>query len=229
MQETHRIEVRDGLTVTAVRDHPDAGAATFVVVYAPGAGSNLNDAFGAYLARFLESRGVECWRFQFPYSEAGRKAPDPPALLEATWQAVIRHVRGQTRQGQPAPRLVIGGRSMGGRIASMVAAKGAQVAGLVLFAYPLIPPGRATSDRAEHLSQIAVPTLFCSGTRDSFGTPDQLREAVLRVPNATLYLLEGADHGFATLKASGNTREDVWVEACEALAAFLEQLASRIA
>ena len=112
---------------------------------------------------------------------------------------------------------------MGGRIASMVAAKGAPVAGLALFAYPLIPPGRSSSDRAEHFDAISVPTLFCSGTRDAFATPGQLRSAAERIPGATLHLIEGADHGFATLKSSGRTREDVWQEACEALLAFLQR------
>jgi predicted alpha/beta-hydrolase family hydrolase len=107
-----------------------------------------------------------------------------------------------------------------------VAAKGAPVAGLALFAYPLFPPGRATSDRAEHFDSIAVPTLFCSGTRDAFATPEQLRQAASRIRGATLYLLEGADHGFAVLKSSGRTREDVWQEVCEALVEFLQSLAN---
>ena len=227
MDQTVSIVVREGIAVSARRTGPDRPTTGPAVIYAPGAGSNLNDPFGAYLADFLEKRDIECWRFQFPYSEAGRKAPDPPALLEATWLAVIEAAAGDQKprvstRGAPAPRLVIGGRSMGGRIASMVAAKGAPVAGLALFAYPLIPPSRTTSDRADHFPSIAVPTLFCSGTRDSFATPDQLREAVSRVPHATLHLLDGADHGFSTLKASGRTRRDVWQEACDALLAFLK-------
>src|SRR5690606_31097001 len=154
----------------------------------------------------LAGHGYECWRFQFPYSERGRKAPDRPPVLDATWRAVI-----ESASGAPAPaagagrarRLVIGGRSMGGRIASLVAAKGAPVAGLALFAYPLIPPGRTATDRADHFGDITVPVLLCSGTRDSFATPDQLREAASRLPQAALHFLEGADHGFNVLKASG--------------------------
>ena len=236
MEQTHRIAVREGVSVTAVETAPEDVTSDLVVIYAPGAGSNLNDPFGAYLAAFLETNGMECWRFQFPYSEAGRRAPDPPALLEATWRAVIDAVlsggtkpRGSRRvaslataRGATPRRLVIGGRSMGGRIASMVAAKGAPVAGLALFAYPLIPPGRTTSDRSEHFDTISVPALFCSGTRDAFATPQQLRAASARIPNAAVHLLEGADHGFATLKSSGRRREAVWQEACEALLAFLE-------
>jgi predicted alpha/beta-hydrolase family hydrolase len=246
MQSTHHIEVREGVSITALQTIPDVSAMDVAVVYAPGAGSNLNDPFGAYLVAFLESHGIECWRFQFPYSEAGRKAPDSPPLLEATWRAVIDAVlqgpglnpgatddakpRGSGR-GEPtpmgsAPRLVIGGRSMGGRIASIVAAKGAPVDALALFAYPLIPPGRTSSDRADHFGDIHAPTLFCSGTRDAFATPEQLRAVAERIPGATLHFLEGADHGFATLKSSGRTRQDVWQEACEALLAFLQRLMS---
>ena len=218
--------MREGVSVTALQALPESRASDVVVVYAPGAGSNLNDGFGAYLAAFLEARGYESWRFQFPYSERGRGAPDPPALLEATWRAVIEAVQlpglnPGASQDVGSRRLVAGGRSMGGRIASMVVAKGAPVAGLALFAYPLLPPGRATSDRAGHFSSIRVPTLFCSGTRDAFATPEQLREAASLVRGATVHLLEGADHGFAVLKSSGRTREDVWQEACEALLAFL--------
>ena len=224
MEQTHRIAVREDVTVTAIQTTPEQPVSDVVVVYAPGAGSNLNDPFGAYLAAFLEARGIECWRFQFPYSERGRRAPDPPALLEATWRAVIDAVRSPRAQPGVSRRLVVGGRSLGGRIASMMVAKGAPVAGLALFAYPLIPPGRAVSDRAAHFEGIHVPALFCSGTRDAFTTPAQLQEAASRIHHATLYFLQGADHGFAVLKSSGRRREDVWQEASGALLGFLHDI-----
>jgi uncharacterized protein len=224
VEESLTIAVREGVTVTALRTLPDARRSDIVVAYAPGAGSNLHDPFGACLARFLDERGFESWRFQFPYSEKGRKAPDPAALLEATWEAVIETARRPEPPGAAVRRLVIGGRSMGGRIASVVAAKGAPVAGLALFAYPLVPPGRTESDRADHFASITAPALFCSGTRDAFATPDQLCKEAARIPGATVHVLEGADHGFAVLKSSGRTREDVWREASEALLGFLESI-----
>jgi predicted alpha/beta-hydrolase family hydrolase len=217
--ERHTVEVRPGLHVSLLRSQPERGAREATFVYAPGAGSNLHDPFGAHLATSLPARGIELWRMQFPYMEAKRARPDALALLEDTWSAVLDLVR---REG-PAT-IVIGGRSMGGRIASMVVAKGAEIQGLALFAYPLIPPGRNATPRSEHLPRIAVPTLFCSGTRDTFGTIEQLEAAARLVPHSTMHVLEGADHGFSVLKSSGRTREDVWEDATNALLAFMEGL-----
>ena len=212
-----KIEVPGAGAVSALLD-----AATdqpgLLVIYAPGAGSSLRDPFGAYLAIRLVRDGVSLLRFQFPYTEAGRRLPDRNPVLEATWQAAIEKAR------DLAPRLVAGGRSMGGRIASQVVAQGAEVAGLALFAYPLHPAGRPEQARLQHLSSITVPTLFVSGTRDAFGSPEELRAAVARMPNASLSLLEGADHGFNVAKATGRSRTDAWDEACGAELEFLARL-----
>lgn len=208
----------DGTTITTARTARD-GDATALVIYAPGAGSNVHDPFGRFLAARLAERAIETVRIQFPYMEQRKRRPDPPAVLEATWRAVIDALR------PGAKRLIVGGRSMGGRIASQVVAQGDQVDALALFAYPLHPPGKPERSRDAHLWQIAVPTLFCSGTRDAFASPDELRAAAALVPNATVHLLEGADHGFAVPKASGRTREDVWSEAAEALVEWLNDTA----
>ena len=204
--------------MTAVRTLPHSGAAKAMFVYAPGAGSNIKDPFGDYLSHRLAESGIATIRFQFPYMEAGKRRPDSPRLLEETWRQVIETV------GAEETPLVIGGRSMGGRIASQVVAQGTQVDGLALFAYPLSPPGRPDKPRDEHLPSISVPTLFCSGTRDAFGTPDQLAEASSLVPVSTVHLLDGADHGFAVLKSSGRTREDVWSDATSCLLDWLASL-----
>jgi predicted alpha/beta-hydrolase family hydrolase len=219
-EERITIAVNDTNRVTAIRTPTeDPGQRPLRFVYAPGAGSGVTDAFGVFAARALAAHGVETWRFQFPYKEKGRSAPDPPALLLATWRAVIDAVAASG----PGP-IVVGGRSMGGRIASMVVASGeVPVAGLVLLAYPLVPPGRATTDRAEHFPRIAVATLLCSGTRDNFATPEQLRKAAALVPDATVHFMEGADHGFATLKASGRTKDEVYRDAVDAMLAFFKK------
>jgi predicted alpha/beta-hydrolase family hydrolase len=215
-EETLSIALPDGQAVTAVRTRP-AGEPDWLVAYAPGAGSNVHDPFGRFLARRLAERGVSTVRIQFPYMEARKRRPDPPALLEEIWRAAIAALRGETS------RLIVGGRSMGGRIASQVVAAGeavpavAAVNGLALFAYPLHPPGQPDKLRDKHLPRIDVPALFCSGTRDAFASPDELAAAASKVPNAKLHLLEGADHGFAVPKASGRTKEDVWDEAAWAL------------
>jgi uncharacterized protein len=157
-------------------------------------------------------------RFQFPYQEARRKSPDRNPVLEATWRTVIEAIP------RAVGRLAVGGRSMGGRIASQVIAQGTAADALVLFAYPLHPPGRPDRRRDAHLSAIGIPTLFCSGDADAFATPDDLAEAAAHVPSARLHVLQGADHGFATRKASGRTREDVWREAVDAMFTWLISL-----
>jgi hypothetical protein len=206
--------------VSAVCHAPEAPTPEWVVEYAPGAGSNLNDGFGVYLCERLAAEGMAALRFQFPYQQAGSRRPDPPALLLATWLAAAEAAR---PLGQ---HLAVCGRSMGGRVASLMVAGGAPVDALGLFAYPLHPPGRPEQRRDAHLASIAAPTLFCCGTRDSFGTPEELRAAAALVPNAHVHFLEGADHGFDCLKSSGRTRPDVWAEAAGATVAWLRTMAA---
>ena len=229
--EKYEIAVGDK-TVSAIKTSP-AGSARFTLVFAPGAGSNINDPFGEYLSMRLPAAGAALVRFQFPYMEAGRRGPDRAPMLEATWREVISSVEPGTG------KLIVGGRSMGGRIASQVVAQGTRVDALVLFAYPLKPPGRNPSgqnppgpnpprsravSRDGHLPDINVPTLFCSGTRDNFATPDDLIAVAGRMPSAVFHELEGADHGFAVLKRSGRTREDIWKDAADTLLAWFEGL-----
>ncbi len=218
-EETVRIGVGEGVAVTALRLAPEGAAAGWRFLYAPGAGSNLHDPFGAYCCQRLASEGVASVRFQFPYQEAGKRGPDRPPILEAAWRAAIEACRSE------GERLVIGGRSMGGRIASQVVAAGTAVDALALFAYPLHPPGRPDQARDRHLASLGVPVLFCSGTRDAFGSPEELRAAAAAVRRATLHLLADADHGFAVPKSTARKREDVWEEAT---AAFLRWLRNEV-
>ncbi len=200
--------------VSVLRNAVEGAAWTFV--YAPGAGSNLRDPFGQRLAERLPEAGISLVRFQFPYQEAGSRRPDRPPTLLATWRAVLESSR------TPGTPIAIGGRSLGGRIASMLASEGALVDALALFAYPVHPPGRPERLRTAHLPAIACPTLFCSGTRDSYASPDELTAAAALVPDVRVHLLDGADHGFATLKSSGRSREDVWAEAAGVLVEWLD-------
>ena len=220
--ESFSIQVQDGVEVTAIRKMPDGVVPKGLLVYAPGAGSNINDPFGAYLSWRLVDSSYCSVRFQFPYMEEGKRRPDSLRLLEGVWRKVIAAA---AVEGVP---LVVCGRSMGGRIASLVVAQGAVVDGLALFAYPLNPPGRSRAPsgagRGEHFSRIAVPTLFCSGTRDTFATREELMEAASMVPDSQVHILDGADHGFAVLKSSGRDREDVWTEATDSLLDWLAGL-----
>ncbi|MEX2225469.1 MAG: alpha/beta family hydrolase [Dehalococcoidia bacterium] len=208
-----RIDVEGAGAVGALRTAAKRAVWTFV--YAPGASATLQDPFGVYSANALAQHGVEVVRFEFPYMAAKRKAPDRPPLLEATWRAVIDAVRSNDR------KLVVGGRSMGGRIASQIVAQGVKIDALALFAYPLHAPGRPEKIRDEHFPSLKCRTLFCSGTNDAFASPGELRSAASKVKRAKVHLLEGADHGFAVKKASGRTREDVWAEAVAAMAEWL--------
>ena len=110
-------------------------------------------------------------------------------------------------------KLVVGGRSMRGRISSQVVAQGTPVHALALFAYPLNPPYNRALSRDGHLPDIAVPILFCSGTRDNFASPGDFVAAVAKMTNATVHELDGANHGFGVLKSSSRSRYDVWKEA----------------
>ena len=210
-----KVMVRPGVSVTAIRAAAK-GDAGWTFVYAPGAGSNVNDPFGRHLCDALGARGVTAVRFQFPYQEAGRSGPDRPDVLEATWRAVIDAVRDEDG------KLAIGGRSMGGRIASMVHADGEKADALALFAYPLHPPGRPDKMRDEHLPAIKARTLFVSGTNDAFASPDELRAAASKVKRASVHLLEAADHGFNVKKSSGRTKADVWEDATSAMIKWLK-------
>jgi len=217
-EQTIRLDVSDEQSVSAIWTYPGQRESAWAFVYAPGAGATLRDGFGIFAAQTLALEGITTLRFQFPYAEAGRRMPDRPPVLEAAWRVAIEAARLQ------AARLVIGGRSMGGRIASQVVAHGEVVDALALFAYPLHPPGQPERLRDSHLGQIGVPALFCSGTRDAFATTEELRRAATLVPRAEIRWLEGADHGFRVARATGRTQKHVWAEAVAGLTAWLSGL-----
>ncbi|MEX0786280.1 MAG: alpha/beta family hydrolase [Dehalococcoidia bacterium] len=207
--------------ISAMRTEPEGADNGWLLVYAPGAGSNMHDPFGRYLCRRLADGGALAVRFQFPYKEAGRSRPDPPRMLEATWRAVLDSLRGEGR------RVIVSGRSMGGRIGSHIVAQGEAADALALFAYPLHPPGNPEKQRDEHLPSISVPTLFCSGSRDAFASPEELRAAAKKMRGSQVHIMEAADHGFAAPKSSGRTREEIWSEAAEALEGWSSVLSSQ--
>jgi predicted alpha/beta-hydrolase family hydrolase len=212
-EATFKIDVPGSGAVNALRTASRGAKWTFV--YAPGASASLSDPFGVYASKALPPLGVEVVRFEFPYMAAKKKAPDRPAVLEAAWRAAVDAVRSKDR------KLAVGGRSMGGRIASQVVAQDVKVDALALFAYPLHPPGRADKMRDEHLPSIPCKTLFVSGTNDAFASPEELRAAAAKVKRSKVHALEGADHGFAVKKSSGRTREDVWAEAIDVFVRWL--------
>jgi len=189
-----------------------------------GAGAGQTSDFIVSFAHGLAARGIDVITFNFLYREQGRRIPDPNDRLEACWRAVIDAVRERMKSG--AHELAIGGKSMGGRIASQVAAGGiAELAGLVFLGYPLHPPGKPDRFRAKHLSDIKAPTLFVQGSRDTFGTPEELRPIVASLaPPADLYVVEGGDHSFKVRKGGSVSQQDIYRAIQDHIAAWLREM-----
>jgi predicted alpha/beta-hydrolase family hydrolase len=164
------------------------------LVLAHGAGAGQLSSFMIEAGKGFAARAVATATFDFPYIAAGRKVPDRTPVLEAAWREAIDAAR--ARFGELP--LYIGGKSMGGRIASHVAAQGnaGQIRGLILLGYPLHPPGRPEQRRDAHLPQIAEPMLFVQGERDAFGGADEMRALMPRLQRATLHEIPGGDHSF---------------------------------
>jgi predicted alpha/beta-hydrolase family hydrolase len=197
------------------------GAGDTVLVLGHGAGGTRRQPVLTRLADALAATGRAVVLYNFPYSEKRRKVPDAPAVLESAARAVFAHAR---RSLSPR-RLVVGGKSMGGRIASQVVAQGEPADGLVFLGYPLHPPGKPDVLRDRHLPAITAPMLFIQGTRDAFARPDLLAAVLARLGDrAVLHPIEGGDHSFAVPKAAG--RPAAAVEA-EVAAAAVEWLNAR--
>ena len=192
-----------------------------IFVMAHGAGGNMTDRGVLAAAKAMRSAGLGVVRFNFPYKEKKSGRPDPMPLLMDTVAAVAERAYEEL---QPST-LIIGGRSMGGRAASMLAASGFDADGLLLLAYPLHPPNQFGKLRDTHLPQIGMPVLCLNGTRDEFCRRDlMLRTLTLVKPTWTMRWLDGADHSFHVLKSSGRTDADVMDEARLATVEWLSTL-----
>ena len=199
-------------------DKPIAG-----FVLAHGAGAGQMSGFMVEAARGLSSRHITTATFDFPYITAKRKVPDRAPVLEQAWREAIESARSRMRD---LP-LFIGGKSMGGRIASHIAAQGniGVVNGLVFFGYPLHPPGRPEQKRDEHLPGIREPMLFIQGGKDTFGGGDEIRALLPRLQRATLHEIEGGDHSFRV--SGGKARQQqVIVEVLDAAAAWIRSMSA---
>ena len=189
-----------------------------VLVLAHGAGAGMSHPFMKDVAGGLVERGITAVRFNFAYMESGRKAPDRQPVLESTYGSVVAHVRDEL-----APRAVfLGGKSMGGRIASYLPARGVSCDGLVFFGYPLHPPGRPDRIRDAHLYELATPMLFVQGTRDPF-CPLPLLEKVrakIKAPSS-LVVVDDGDHSLKVRKSSGRSTGQALAEALDAVEAWL--------
>lgn len=209
------LDLGDGLgQVSALLDHPPDAWLLYVLGH--GAGAGMRHAFLESIAAALGERGVATFRYQFPYMEAGRRRPDPPAVLEQTVRSAVM----RASEAAPGLPIVAGGKSLGGRMTSRAAAESKLpgVLGLVFLGFPLHPPGEPGIRRAEHLDQVDLPMLFLQGTRDAFAQLDLLQPVCRSLePWATLHLVDGGDHSFSVPKRSGRTPADVRVELCDTL------------
>jgi predicted alpha/beta-hydrolase family hydrolase len=176
----------------------------------------MDSPFMAFFAEGLADRGVRVGRFEFPYMAdrrhgGGRRPPDPPAVLLDAWRQVLA--------GMDPARAVIGGKSLGGRMASMIADE-AGVRGLLCLGYPFHPPGAPEKTRTRHLRDLRTPALILQGTRDPFGGRGEVETYGLS-PSIRVHWLEDGDHGFKPRKSSGRSEADALAEALAAAAAFV--------
>ncbi|MGH7618220.1 MAG: alpha/beta hydrolase family protein [Gemmatimonadaceae bacterium] len=215
-----RIGVGDQ-TTRAVYEPATAGDEVALYVMAHGAGGSMADRAMLAAANALRARGIGVVRFNFLYKERGSSRPDPIPKCQSVIEAVVARARSEL-----SPKtLIIGGRSFGGRAASMLAADGFDAKGLLLLAYPLHLPGRPEKLRDEHLPRITMPVICFNGTRDNFCTP-AIMKRVLGTVTAPweMHWLEGADHSFHVLKSSGRTDADVVTEMAGASARWAATL-----
>jgi uncharacterized protein len=202
---------------------PAEGAARGAVVLAHGAGAGQRHPFMTAVAKGFARRGWHVLTFDFPYMEAGRKAPDKPDVLEDAMAAAIRALKDRSEVTATLP-LFAGGKSMGGRIASQAAARAMlpDVKGLFFLGYPLHPPGKPQQLRDKHLPDVRVPMLFVQGSRDTFGTPEELRPILDRLRDrAELFEIKGGDHSFAVPKSAGS-RDQILESVLDRVASWME-------
>jgi predicted alpha/beta-hydrolase family hydrolase len=189
--------------------------ACFVIAH--GAGAGQASPFMTKFARGMVERGISAATFDFPYMRDRRKVPDKAEVLEACWRDAI----GAARKEFGEVPLYIGGKSMGGRIASQVAAGDhPPIAGLIYLGYPLHPPGKPQQLRDAHLPKIAEPMLFVQGSRDAFGTVEEITALLPRLQHATIVEIAGGDHSFK-VSGRGRTPDQVMTEVMDAVAEWI--------
>ncbi|MDQ2937687.1 MAG: alpha/beta fold hydrolase [Acidobacteriota bacterium] len=236
--ETLTVPINERDTVSALLyAAPSKQRSSMTVILGHGAGANQLSPFMRLFANGLAQRGFDTITFNFLYMEQGRRVPDPKERLESCYRAVIQTAQQHTKL--KGNRIVIGGKSMGGRIASQVAAAESslecadlsahsnaatigiaahaartghnRIAALVLLGYPLHPPGKPEKMRDQHLKDVRAPMLFIQGSRDAFGTPEELRAVIKnhKLP-AKLHIIEGGDHSFKVSKSSSVPQQRIY-------------------
>jgi len=193
---------------------------TALLVLAHGAGAGMRHPFLETISQALGERRVATYRYEFLYMEKRAGRPDPPAVAEAR----VREAVLDAARVAPGLPLFAGGKSFGGRMTSQAQANQPlpSVSGVVFLGFPLHPPGRPGTGRAEHLSQVRAPMLFLQGTRDEFAGLDLLRPIIKQLgKDAALHIVEGGDHSFKVLKRTGRTSADVMNELADTITAWV--------
>ncbi len=197
----------DGSTESAATRYPAEGQAQAhaLLVLAHGAGAGQQHPFMTTTARGLATRGIDVLTFDFPYMQQRRHVPDRPPVLERAFHDAIA----AAREWRPSARLFIGGKSMGGRMATHLGAQGVDgLAGIIALGYPLHPPGKPEQLRDAHLPAISVPVLIVQGERDTFGTPAELRPVIARMAaSVTLHVIAGGDHSLKVPKSLATQKD----------------------
>jgi uncharacterized protein len=224
------VEAGGGQQTTALlyeaRQFNPAQATPATLVLAHGAGAPQRHPFMVTFARALSARGIDVLTFNFLYIEQRRKVPDRMPQLVTCYRAIIGAARAYVASARE--RLFIGGKSMGGRAATHVAADDPSlpIAGIVLLGYPLHPPGRLDQVRDAHLPDVRRPMLFVQGSRDSFGTPSELKPVLASLlPTPTLHHVEGGDHSFTLAGRDAKARQAaVYTEIQDAIVEWIHQV-----
>lgn len=215
------IRVDDTRRVSGLLQVPARARVCYVLAH--GAGAGMTHPFLASIAEGLGERGIATLRYQFPYMEQRSNRPDVPAVAQATVRAAVA----EAGRLIPGMAMVAGGKSFGGRMTSQAQAESPMpgVKGLVFLGFPLHPPGRPSTERGQHLFKVQVPMLFLQGTRDEFASLELLKGLVEQLgANATLKLVEDADHSFHVPKRSGRTDVDVRAELLDAAWAWMSKV-----
>jgi uncharacterized protein len=219
--ERLRFAVEGAGEVSAILMRP--AAAQWLLALAHGAGAGMSHPFLEKLARELGEAGVATFRYQFPYMEQRRRAPDSPSVAAATVAAAVR----AAAMAAPGLPLLAGGKSFGGRMSSQAASQGPLegVRGLVFFGFPLHPPNKPSTKRAEHLEKVKIPMLFLQGTRDTLADLNLLRPICSSLGSrAQLHVIETADHSFHVLKSSGRSDAEVLHDLAQTTASWTERI-----
>ena len=198
--EIHLIQVDENTHVSSIWLIPEHYRKILIIAH--GAGKDMNSPFVSALHEGLANHNILTVKFKFPYLEQGRKAPDRPAMLLSTWRAIVN--AGMDKTGMPAEKIFLSGKSMGGRYASMLATESPNFGGVILYGYPLHPPGKPDKPRFDHIPAITCPLLFIQGTRDNLCRLGGFKKLIDELPaKPFLQIIEGGEHSFKVLKRLG--------------------------